>query len=168
MEVTENLILNKKQLHQKIRRIAHQIAERNFKEKKLVIAGIPTTGFEIAKILVRELKKIRSNEIVLAKIDIDKANPAKSEVRVDIDSNSLKNACLIIVDDVLNTGRTFVYSMKPFLDVDLKKIETVAMVNRAHRFFPVTADYTGYEMATTLKDHVKVVISKEDTGVYLL
>jgi len=74
---------------------------------------------------------------------------------------------IILVDDVLNTGRTFAYGMKPFLNIEVKKIETAVLVNRSHTLFPIYPQYTGYELATTIKDHVEVNLGKE-TAVYLL
>jgi pyrimidine operon attenuation protein/uracil phosphoribosyltransferase len=74
---------------------------------------------------------------------------------------------LVLVDDVLHTGRTLVQSLRPFLDVNVKKIETVALINRSHKLFPIHANYTGYELATTLNDHIEVVLDSENFGVYL-
>jgi pyrimidine operon attenuation protein/uracil phosphoribosyltransferase len=71
------------------------------------------------------------------------------------------------VDDVLHTGKTFLHSLRPFLDVDVKKIETVALVNRSHKLFPISADYTGYELSTTLNDRIEVLLDSEKFGVYL-
>ena len=78
----------------------------------------------------------------------------------------LRKKCIIIVDDVLNTGRTFAYGLKPFLNIEVKKIETAVLVNRSHTLFPIYPQYTGYELATTIRDHVEVILGKE-TAVYI-
>jgi pyrimidine operon attenuation protein/uracil phosphoribosyltransferase len=70
------------------------------------------------------------------------------------------------VDDVLNTGRTLVYGLKPFLNIEVKKIETAVLVNRSHGLFPVYPQYTGFQLTTTINDHVEVNLGKE-SGVYL-
>ncbi len=74
---------------------------------------------------------------------------SKSEIKLDCDLKELKKKCIIMVDDVLNTGRTFAYGMKPFLTIEVKKIETAVLVNRSHTLFPIYPQYTGYELATT-------------------
>lgn len=165
--VEDNLILNKKQVMQKVIRMAYEIYENNYKEKKLVIAGISGEGFTLAKLLVRELKKISPFELQLVRVDIDKDNPAKSEININCDLKTLNRSCLILVDDVLNTGRIFLHGLKPFLNIDAKKIQTAVLVNRRHKLFPISADFTGYELSTTLNDHIQVILDKEQFGVYL-
>jgi pyrimidine operon attenuation protein/uracil phosphoribosyltransferase len=79
----------------------------------------------------------------------------------------VKKKCVIIIDDVLNTGRTLAYAFKPFLEIEVKKIEVAVLVNRSNTLFPVSPTYTGYELATTLSDHVEVKLGK-DAAVYLV
>jgi pyrimidine operon attenuation protein/uracil phosphoribosyltransferase len=79
----------------------------------------------------------------------------------------LKKKCVVLVDDVLNTGRTLAYGLKPFLNIEVKKIEVAVLVHRSHPTFPLTPTYTGYELSTTLTEHVEVVLGKK-TAVYLL
>lgn len=166
MTSTENLILNKQQIQQKISRIAYEIYENNYLEKKIFVAGIPS-GYKLAKLLVKELKKISPFEISLLKIEFGKKKPSADSIYVDCDPNDLKGEVLILVDDVLHTGRTFLHSLRPFLDVDIKKIETVVLINRSHKLFPISSDYTGYELSTTLKDHIEVQLDADNFGVYL-
>ncbi len=71
-----------------------------------------------------------------------------------------------MVDDVLNTGRTLAYAMKLFTNVEIKKIEVAVLVNRSHTLFPIVPTYSGYELATTLTDHVEVKLGKSGS-VYL-
>ncbi len=167
MTTEKDLILDKDEIFQKIKRIAFEILERNIGEKELIIAGIADGGYKLAEILVDELEKESVFKIKLVKITLDKKAPFKSKIEVDYDIKSLKDKTIIIVDDVLHTGRTFVQSMKPFLEVDVKKIQTVVLVNRNYTLFPVTANYTGYELSTTLSDHVLVDLNSKDIGVYL-
>ena len=166
MTSTENQILSKKQIKQKISRIAYEIYENNHLEKKLYIAGIPS-GYKFAKLLVSELKKICPFEVILLKIEFAKDIPSIETIKVDYDPKKLKGCVLLLVDDVLHTGRTFMHSLRPFLDVDIKKIETVVLVDRSHKLFPISSDYVGYELSTTLNDHVEVVLETGNFGVYL-
>ena len=83
-----------------------------------------------------------------------------------LQADQLEKKTIIIVDDVLNTGRTLAYAMKPFLCIEVKKIEVAVLVNRSHPLFPIQPSYTGYELSTTLTEHVEVVLGKK-AGVYL-
>lgn len=167
MAAKDNLILDRKQIQQKISRIAYEIYENNYKEKSIFLAGIPS-GYKMAKLLARELKKISPFEITLLRIDVEnKPQPSADSIKVNCNPADLKGHVLILVDDVLHTGRTFLHSLRPFLDVDVKKIETAVLVKRSHKLFPISSDYTGYELATTLKDHVEVVLDTGKFGVYL-
>lgn len=163
----KSLILKNKKVRQKLRRIAYEIHENNFDEKGLIIAGIHEKGYHLSKILYKELKSISSLDVKLVKILIDKEKPMKSEVQLDCDLDDCKGKTIIMVDDVLNTGKTFAYGMKPFLNIEVKKIEVVVLVNRSHTKFPVSSTYTGYELSTTLNDHIEVKFEDEDISVYL-
>lgn len=167
MTTEKDLILDKGQIFQKVKRITYEIMENNIGEKELVIAGIADGGYLLARLLVEELEKESDFKIKLVKISLDKKAPFKSGIEVDCDIKTMKDKTIIIVDDVLHTGRTFIQSMKPFLEVDVKKIQTMVLVNRSHPLFPVTANYTGYELSTTLSDHVLVDLSSREFGVYL-
>jgi pyrimidine operon attenuation protein / uracil phosphoribosyltransferase len=166
MVADKNLILDAAQVKQKIRRMAFEIYENNFKEKNIVIAGIDGQGYVLAKLLAKEVEAVAEIEVTLVKLSLDKLAPQQGEVTLDCDIKIVKKKCIIIVDDVLNTGRTLVYGLKPFLDTEVKKIETAVLVNRSHTLFPIYPQYTGYELSTTIKDHVVVVLGKE-TAVYL-
>ncbi len=166
MVADKTLILDTRQVKQKIKRMAYEIFEHNFKEKGIVMAGIEGQGYILAKLLAKEVENISPLEIKLVKISLDKAAPQQSEIKLDCDLKELKKKCIILVDDVLNTGRTFAYGMKPFLTIEVKKIETAVLVNRSHTLFPIYPQYTGYELATTLKDHVEVNLG--DETVYLV
>ena len=166
MTSAENLILNKQQIQQKISRMAYEIYENNYLEKKLYVAGIPS-GYKLAKLLAKELKNISPFEITLLKIEISNEKIGSKSIKVDCDPEDLKGEVLILVDDVLHTGKTFLRSLRPFLDAEVKKIETVVLVDRSHKLFPISSDYVGYELSTTLNDHIEVVLDSGNFGVYL-
>ena len=166
MTATKNLILEDGQVRQKIRRMAYEIFENNFDEKVVVIAGIDGQGYALAKLLGKEITSISPLKVVTVKVLMDKATPEKSEVSLDMDVEDLKKKTILLVDDVLNSGRTLAYGMKPFLSIEVKKIEVAVLVNRSHPVFPVHPNYTGYELSTTLREHVTVVLG-EKSAVYL-
>jgi pyrimidine operon attenuation protein / uracil phosphoribosyltransferase len=167
-EVTEKtLVLDAFQINQKIKRIACEIYENNFKEKLLVLAGIDGQGYVFAKTLAKEIKSIAPMELSVIKVSVDKLAETQSEVQLDVKPIEYKKKVVILVDDVLNSGRTLAYAMKPFLEIGVKKMEVAVLVNRSRTSFPITPTYTGYALSTTLTDHVEVKLGKE-ASVYLL
>lgn len=161
-------VLNAAALIQKIRRIAFQIYENNFEEKEILVAGITGEGYALADLLCQHLSEISKIKTKLIKIDLNKEVPYERPVVFDCDSTVFEQKVIIVVDDVLNTGRTFSYSLAPFLSMHVKKIQVAVLVDRNYRKFPISADYIGYELSTTLSEHVEVVISNEkNRGVYL-
>ena len=167
MPAESDLILNKGQILQKITRIAFEIYENNIQEEELVIAGIADGGYKLADLLLHELKKITPFKLCLVKITLDKKGPLDSPVELDCKTDDMKDRVIILVDDVLYTGKTFIQGMKPFLDINVKKIQTVVLVNRSYTQFPVTSTYTGYQLSTTLNEHIQVQLEKNNFGVYL-
>ena len=157
----KELILDSDQVNQKIKRIAYSIYENNFKEKVIVLAGIDGQGYTLATALAREVEAISPLNVMLVKVSLDKLSPLQSEVSIDIDVKELKKKCIVLIDDVLNSGRTLAYGLKPFLNTDVKMIEIAVLVNRRNTSFPLLPTYTGYELSTTLTDHVEVVLGKK-------
>lgn len=167
MTETAGLILNKKEVNQKIRRIAYEIYENNFEEKELIIAGIYDRGFSLAKRIIKELNQISPIKTQLVKVSINKISPLKEEISLDCDLKILKNKSVVLVDDVLNTGRTMSFSLKAFLSAEIRKMEAAVLVDRSHKSFPIDAKYKGYELSTTINEHVEVKLGGADQGVYL-
>jgi pyrimidine operon attenuation protein/uracil phosphoribosyltransferase len=168
MSSEKTLILNKVQTLQKITRIAYEIYENNPKEKEIYLAGIFENGYRFAQILKNELEKVAPFIVTLIRIDLDKLSPQQSNVQLDIDPAKLKNKTIILLDDVLNTGKTMAYSLKPFLNVSIKRLQTAVIVDRAHKNFPISADYVGYSLSTSLKENIEVILDNEELlGVYI-
>lgn len=162
-----NLILSPKQIEQKIHRIAIEIYERNMDEHEVVLAGIHDNGYVFARKLADALRQLSPLSVSLLAISLDKASPAQGVVSLDDDPATLQGKVVVILDDVLNTGRTLAFSMKPFLSVRVKKLQVAVLVDRNHNVFPIQADYKGYELSTTVNEHVTVVFDGELAGVYL-
>jgi pyrimidine operon attenuation protein/uracil phosphoribosyltransferase len=167
---TQNLILSDLQTLQKIRRIAYQIYENNFDEKAIVLAGITPNGTQLTNLLQEELQKI--TDIPISSTSLQKQEPTNLDTipsyRLACAPQNIENKVVIVVDDVLHTGKTLIYALHPLLNIPVKKIQTVVLVKRAYQQFPIHADYVGYALSTTILQHVHVeLLKKSELGVYL-
>ncbi|WP_113664006.1 phosphoribosyltransferase family protein [Pedobacter nanyangensis] len=168
MPQNQVLILDKKQIQQKINRIAYQILEDNLDEKEIILAGIWDRGYKLAVRLQQTLNEISEFKTTLLRIDLEKQS-SKLVAKTDLPESNWKNKVIILVDDVLNSGKTLAYGLGVFLNTPHKKIRTVVLVDRSHKIFPIATDFVGLELATILKEHVDVImdVEGEEDRVYL-
>lgn len=166
MNNEKKYILDKDTAARKIKRLAYEIAERNYDEQQLFFAGIRQSGFVVAGILAKEVMEISNIHVELVEITLDKKYP----VEVFLDRNiGFNNQSIILMDDVANSGKTLLYALKPFLNFQPRKIQTLVLVERTHKTFPVQPDYVGLSVATTLEEHIYVEQNNgEITGAYLV
>jgi pyrimidine operon attenuation protein/uracil phosphoribosyltransferase len=162
------LILNQHQIEQKLDRIAYQILEDNFDEQEILIAGILPRGNHIAERIKAILDGIAPFTSKLLTIELEKQS-STLQAKVDFDVQECSNKVVILVDDVLNSGKTLAYGLAVFLDVPLKKLRTAVLIDRNHKSFPVTTDFAGVALSTVIKEHVDVVLDEdgEEDAVYL-
>src|SRR4051794_8561394 len=137
------LLLDNKQINQRLNRLAWQIYEDNMQENSIVLAGIVTNGFIVAQKIAGLLQSISPLNIILAEVKIDKRGHTNQDITLSVEQKELSGKSVILIDDVLNSGKTMMYALKPFLDSDIKKIRTVVLLNRNHKRFPVSADFSG-------------------------
>ncbi|HEY9561732.1 MAG TPA: phosphoribosyltransferase family protein [Anseongella sp.] len=160
------LILDRKQIRQKLNRIAYQILEDNFEQDEIILAGIMPRGYILAERLKKILSGISGIKVQLLELSIEK-DSRSLKATTNIAAEKCKNKVVILVDDVLHTGRTLVYGVGVFLDVPLKKIRTVVLVDRSHKSYPVHIDFTGMQLSTVTKEHVQLVLNDKEEAVYL-
>lgn len=160
------VVLTASQMDQKIRRMAYEIYESNYGTNELILAGICEQGETLAKKLAAILEEISAIKTQVIMVPLDKKKPS-NPMPDDSIPQKLTNKVVVMVDDVLNTGKTLAYSLKPFLDKKIKRIEVAVLVNRSHTAFPISPQYTGYELSTTLSEHIVVKMAGKDKGVYL-
>ncbi|PVD51733.1 phosphoribosyltransferase [Terrimonas sp.] len=163
----KNYILTEAQVAKKLQRMAYEIAERNVGEEKLLFAGIKDNGVVIAKRLKTLLSTIFKGEIDIIEMEIDdKRFPRKITLSK---TPNFDNAVVIVIDDVANSGKTMLYALQPFSKDQPKKIQTLALVDRTHKTFPVHTDYIGFAVATTLQEHIFVEVDNNEkiTGAWL-
>lgn len=161
-------ILNERQILQKIKRIAIEILERNFEEKEIILAGINNNGYGFAKMLEKHINEVASIKTILTRIQLNPASPIDSEVSIGIPKEELKQKTIIIVDDVANTGRTTFFAMQPLLAIIPKKVEVAVLVDREHKAFPISSNYVGLSLATTLNENIDVrILGTKKMSVHL-
>ncbi|MBC8047249.1 MAG: phosphoribosyltransferase [Fimbriimonadaceae bacterium] len=171
MEQVITQIATKENVDQKIKRLAFEIAEDNYDEPEIILAGIcrNTEGYAFAIKLFDVLKNIIAAKLTLTHIELNKSNPGDSPVEMNLTEQDIDNKVIILIDDVSNTGRTLLYAIKPFLDFLPKKIRCAVLVERKHKLFPVSPDYVGLSLSTTFREHIKVVLSNDaEKGIYLM
>jgi pyrimidine operon attenuation protein/uracil phosphoribosyltransferase len=164
--MARNYILDKETVARKLQRIAYEIIENNLDEKNIILAGIRENGSVIARNIEKLLRSI-NNDIRIWNIDIILDKKAPHDIKLSGETD-FTDKTIIVVDDVANSGRTMLYAIKPFLAYLPKKIQTLALVERTHKAYPVSTDYVGLSVATTLQEHIFVEVDGDVvTGAYL-
>lgn len=155
--MSKNYILDEGTAARKLQRMAYEILENNLDEPELILAGIRDSGSVIARNIQQLLQQIGGMKTEIIDISLDKKNPAEIMLSKKVD---FTNKVIVVVDDVANSGKTMLYAMKPFLAFQPKKIQTLALVERTHKKYPVKTDYVGLSVATTLQEHIYVDVEE--------
>lgn len=153
-----SIILNHQEITQKTRRIAFQILEHNYETNEIILAGINGNGYTFAKQLKEHLEQISNLNITLCEVFLDKKNPLTS-CKTSIPKSAYENKNIVLIDDVLSSGKTLIYGVKHFLEVSLSSFKTAVLVNRNHKKYPVKADFKGISLSTSLQEHIEVDFS---------
>jgi len=166
MQIT---ILNSEEITRALRRISHEILERNKGPEGLVLVGIQTGGVYLAQRLERNIKQIEGSHIPLGSLDITlyrddlmtrEHSPTLKKTDISFDMTGRK---VILVDDVLYTGRTIRAAMDSLIDLGRpKEIQLAVLVDRGHRELPIRADFVGKNLPTAFDEKVRVFL--EETG----
>lgn len=161
------IILSQLEIEQKITRLAHQIIENTFEHETLFIGGICGNGIQLANQLKDIMSEHSSQNIIVFEITINKTEPWAEETLLSIDQAQMLKGYVLLVDDVINSGKTMQYALVKLLQQPTKAIKTVVLVDRQHRRYPIKADFVGIGLSTTLKERVEVNLSEDDTYAYL-
>lgn len=162
----KNYILDKAGAEQKLHRMALELAEDlNGDSVPVILIGIRNHGTIIAEKIGHLLKPYITNPLRIIAVSMNKSCPDKVILSEEINFDDLH---VIIVDDVTNSGKALLYALKPLLDFHPKTIQTLVLVERMHKLYPVKPDYVGLSVATTLQDHIQVeVVDGEVLGAYI-
>jgi pyrimidine operon attenuation protein/uracil phosphoribosyltransferase len=161
--------MDEKGIERAIARIAHEVLERNGGSHAFVILGVPTRGYELALRLAKKIEQIEGVSVPTGAVDatlyrddlaIKKEAPALKKMDIPIDVNS---RVVIIVDDVLFTGRTVRAAMNALMDFGRPHaIQLAVLIDRGHRELPIKADYVGKNIPTSMLEGVKVNLKEHD------
>jgi pyrimidine operon attenuation protein/uracil phosphoribosyltransferase len=165
----KSLILDKPALKQKITRLAYEIVEDHFDEKEIYLVGIMKGGYQLAALLKTEIQLVKSIKVEIASLKINKINPLEDKTVVSESIANFDGQAIVLVDDVVNSGRTIFYALKDFMTIAPKTLKVAALVDRKYKRFPVHCDYVGTSLNTTIKEHIEVVFKKDDVeAAYLV
>lgn len=162
---TKNYILDASVSERKMRRMAFEILENNIDENEIILAGISENGCVVASTIQKMMKEIAPVKTSMISISLDKKHPGEIKLSEIPDFN---DKVIIIIDDVASSGKTLLYSLKPFLNYHPRRIQTLVLVERTHKAYPIKPDYVGVSIATTIQDHIYVEVNGDKvTGAYL-
>lgn len=163
-----NKVLDKPQIEQKITRIAHEILENTTDIKELYLGGICGNGTLIASKMADILRANSELNVHLFELKLDKEHPLSTPIVSSIPAELLTNAFVVLVDDVVNSGKTMQFALMKVLENNPYTIKTVSLVDRTHRRYPIKCDFVGLTLSTTLKDRVEIEFSENDAFAYLV
>ena len=158
-------ILNAETVEKKLQRLALELIENNLEEQELILVAIEENGVVLAKNIRQLMKQHAGIQTELITLKLNKKKPEAVTLSKEMD---FTGKVIVLIDDVTNSGKTLLYALKPFLNAHPRKIQTLVLVERTHTLFPITPDYKGISLATTLQDHIYVEIDGDKvTGAYL-
>ncbi|MFJ3924401.1 bifunctional pyr operon transcriptional regulator/uracil phosphoribosyltransferase PyrR [Streptomyces sp. NPDC090022] len=162
-------VLEAQDIARVLTRIAHEIVERAKGADDVVLLGIPTRGVFLARRLAAKLQEITGTKIPVGSLDITmyrddlRMKPARAIGRTEIPGDDLDGRLVVLVDDVLFSGRTIRAALDALGDLGRPRaVQLAVLVDRGHRELPIRADYVGKNLPTSLRETVKVQLQEED------
>ncbi|MFD7263825.1 bifunctional pyr operon transcriptional regulator/uracil phosphoribosyltransferase PyrR [Streptomyces sp. NPDC059874] len=162
-------VLEAQDIARVLTRIAHEIVERAKGADDVVLLGIPTRGVFLARRLAAKLEEITGTKIPVGSLDITmyrddlRMKPARAIGRTEIPGDDLDGRLVVLVDDVLFSGRTIRAALDALGDLGRPRaVQLAVLVDRGHRELPIRADYVGKNLPTSLREIVKVQLQEED------
>ena len=150
-------------------RIAHEIVERAKGADDVVLLGIPTRGVFLAQRLGAKLEQVTGRKVPVGSLDITmyrddlRLQPPRALARTDIPGDGIDGRLVVLVDDVLFSGRTIRAALDALNDIGRPRaVQLAVLVDRGHRELPIRADYVGKNLPTSLRETVKVLLAEED------
>jgi pyrimidine operon attenuation protein / uracil phosphoribosyltransferase len=166
---TGRTVLDPRDISRALTRIAHEILERNKGASDLVLLGIPTRGVPLAQRIAARIASVENVEVPVGSLDVTmyrddlRMRPARTLLPTDIPSGGLDGKVVVLVDDVLFSGRTIRAALDAMNDVGRPQaVRLAVLVDRGHRELPIRADFVGKNLPTSLVESVKVRLTEFD------
>ena len=156
--MNRKVILTKKQIENSIKRLSFEIIERNIKINDICLIGLEKNGYLIAKRIEKIISENTSKKISTLKLS---SNHGSFKLSKEIEK---KQKVVILIDDVLKSGKTIIYAIKYLLDFKIEKLRTLVLIDRNHNDFPVGLDFTGLKLSTTLEEHINVKLGEKEAA----
>ena len=166
--MADRQLMNDQDIRRALARVAHEILERNRGAEDLVIVGIYTRGVVLGRRLAENLLEFEGSEVPVAALDInlyrddlkDRSRPVVRPTDLPV---SIQGKTVVLVDDVLFTGRTIRAAMDALNDFGRpRQVQLAILLDRGHRELPIRADYVGQNMPTALDEQVRVRLLETD------
>ena len=164
----KNVCMNADEIERSLTRIAHQILETNKGAHNLALVGIVTRGDLLAKRLAEKIEQIEGTKVPLGKLDIsfyrdDFATHFAPEVHSTEIDFDMDGKDVVLVDDVLFTGRTIRAALDALMDIGRPaRVELAVLVDRGHRELPIRADYVGKNVPSAAQENVRLFLEEVD------
>lgn len=167
----KNILMNKADIGRTITRISHEIIEKNKTAEDLVIIGIKTRGVNLAEMISKKIGEITSSSLQVIELDVynyrddlDDEKKGTSLIKTNnISKSDIENKKIILVDDVLYTGRTIRAALNAILEFGRpENIQLAVLIDRGHRELPIRADYIGKNIPTSKNEKIQVLIQPVD------
>jgi pyrimidine operon attenuation protein / uracil phosphoribosyltransferase len=162
-------VLDARDISRALTRIAHEILERNKGSEGLVLLGIPTRGVPLARRIAARIAAVEGVDIPVGSLDVTmyrddlRMRPARTLLPTDIPSGGIDGRTVVLVDDVLFSGRTIRAALDAMNDVGRpRSVRLAVLVDRGHRELPIRADFVGKNLPTSLVEKVAVRLEEFD------
>ncbi|MCF2529088.1 bifunctional pyr operon transcriptional regulator/uracil phosphoribosyltransferase PyrR [Yinghuangia soli] len=162
-------VLEASDIDRVVTRIAHEIVERAKGARDVVLLGIPTRGVALARRLAERLEDIEDEKVPVGALDITmyrddlRLRPARALERTEIPADGIDGKLVVLVDDVLFSGRTIRAALDALNDIGRPRaVQLAVLVDRGHRELPIRADYVGKNLPTSQREKVQVLLNEYD------
>jgi len=163
------VVMSSGDISRALRRVAHEVLERNKGSQDLVILGIPTRGVALAQRLAQVMAEVEGRTVPSGALDITmhrddlRQNPIRAIQHTYIPASGIDNMTVVLVDDVLFSGRTVRAAMDALSELGRPRaVRLAVLVDRGHRDLPIRADYVGKNLPTSRSERVQVCLAEHD------
>ena len=163
------VVMDPRDISRALTRIAHEILERNKGASDLVLLGIPSRGVPLARRIAAKIASVEGNDVPVGSLDVTmyrddlRMRPARTLLPTEIPHGGIDGKTVVLVDDVLFSGRTIRAALDAMADVGRPRaVRLAVLVDRGHRELPIRADFVGKNLPTSLVESVRVRLSEFD------